>query len=224
MATGQFLNVISLIELNTKKTALITERNSGGLEVPFSFVLKQETSLKRRNHYAEVTYLLTSRSAMKRRKPRKPLAEYRPDLALQWHPTRNGQLTPMDVGTGTKRKVWWKCPEGDDHEWEALISSRASGRGCPFCAGYGVSYTNSLAETYPRGCCRMAFPQRMAHLLHGILFTGRTKEYSGNVPKGEDHEWEAVIVSRTRLGSGLSHSVEAWLLQRITTLQMHIQN
>ncbi len=138
---------------------------------------------------------------MKRRKPRKPLAEYRPDLALQWHPTRNGQLTPMDVGTGTKRKVWWKCPEGDDHEWEALISSRASGRGCPFCAGYGVSYTNSLAETYPEVAAEW-HPTKNGSLTPRDIVHGSDKRVFWKCPKGEDHEWEAVIVSRTRLGSG----------------------
>jgi len=34
VATGQFLNVISLIELNTKKTALITERILEALKYP----------------------------------------------------------------------------------------------------------------------------------------------------------------------------------------------
>ena len=62
------------------------------------------------------------------------LAHNNPELASEWHPTRNGNLTPYDVMTGTNRKVWWlgKC----GHEWEAVISSRAlNNAGCPYCSG-----------------------------------------------------------------------------------------
>jgi hypothetical protein len=45
-------------------------------------------------------------------------------LAKQWHPTKNGKLTPSDVGAGSTKKVWWKCNKGDDHEWVASIVNR----------------------------------------------------------------------------------------------------
>ena len=51
--------------------------------------------------------------------PKKPLAVTHPELAKQWHPTLNGDLTPFDVIPGTSKKVWWKCEKGDDYEWEA---------------------------------------------------------------------------------------------------------
>ncbi len=41
-------------------------------------------------------------------------------------------LSPFDVGVGTHKKVWWKCPKGEDHEWKASIVSRID-RNCPFC-------------------------------------------------------------------------------------------
>ena len=56
-----------------------------------------------------------------------------PILAKEWHPTKNGKLTPRDVTLGFKRKVWWICEKG--HEWEAMIFSRNRGRGCPYCSG-----------------------------------------------------------------------------------------
>jgi len=56
-----------------------------------------------------------------------------PDLARQWHPTKNGKLTPKIFGAGAHKKVWWKCPKGDDHEWPATIVNRNRGKGCPFC-------------------------------------------------------------------------------------------
>ena len=54
-----------------------------------------------------------------------------PKLAKEWHPTKNGKLTPKDVKCGSRNKVWWQCNKG--HEWEAKISSRNSGTGCPYC-------------------------------------------------------------------------------------------
>ena len=54
------------------------------------------------------------------------------NLAKEWHPTKNGTLSPFDVGLGTHKKVWWKCSKGEDHEWKASIVSRID-RNCPFC-------------------------------------------------------------------------------------------
>ena len=65
---------------------------------------------------------------------KKSLAETHPDIAKQWHPIKNYELTVFDVTPGSNKKVWWKCPKGDDHEWKALINNRNKGRGCPFCS------------------------------------------------------------------------------------------
>jgi hypothetical protein len=73
------------------------------------------------------------------RKPKKgqSLAEKYPEVAAQWHPTKNGELTALDVSSGSNKKVWWKCNVGDDHEWSAIIYSRAiNGNKCPICSGF----------------------------------------------------------------------------------------
>lgn len=57
-------------------------------------------------------------------------------LARQWHPTRNGELTPQHVTSGSKKRVWWLCNEG--HEWKAAVYSRTT-RGCRKCALRGTS-------------------------------------------------------------------------------------
>lgn len=55
----------------------------------------------------------------------------KPDLIMEWHPTRNEDLRPKDVTPGSGKKVWWLCREG--HEWQAAIYSRSRGSGCPHC-------------------------------------------------------------------------------------------
>lgn len=61
------------------------------------------------------------------------LATRNPRVAHQWHPKRNGALTPRDVMSAVGRSVWWLCPVG--HEWKAIVGNRTGkGSGCPVCS------------------------------------------------------------------------------------------
>ena len=60
------------------------------------------------------------------------LQSVNPTLASEWHPTKNGVLTPNMVSYGSGKKVWWRCKLG--HEWQAYINHRSNGIGCPICA------------------------------------------------------------------------------------------
>ena len=42
----------------------------------------------------------------------KSLAYRFPELSKEWHPTKNGDLTPYDVTVGSHKKVWWICSKG----------------------------------------------------------------------------------------------------------------
>lgn len=59
------------------------------------------------------------------------LASKDPDLAAEWHPTKNGELTAEDVTVCSGKKVWWLCK--NKHEFYATIDGRRAGRGCPYC-------------------------------------------------------------------------------------------
>src|SRR5205814_6225140 len=65
------------------------------------------------------------------------LADLRPEIAAEWHPTRNDRLRPEDFKAGSNRKVWWQCNEG--HEWRAMVVSRATGRRRPECLLHATS-------------------------------------------------------------------------------------
>ena len=60
------------------------------------------------------------------------LATVHPELAAEWHPEKNGELTPYDVSPSSGKKIWWKCKNG--HEFYAQICNRSAGRGCPKCS------------------------------------------------------------------------------------------
>jgi hypothetical protein len=62
-----------------------------------------------------------------------------PKLAKEWHPKKNGMLTPRDVTKGSMKKVWWKCAEG--HEWQTTVNSRYIVKKCKRYY-LGISYVN----------------------------------------------------------------------------------
>lgn len=71
-----------------------------------------------------------------------------PEVAAEWHPTKNKTLSPREVPSGTTRKVWWRCEYG--HEWLASVSSRTRGSGCPVCVGKTIiPGENDFASQYP---------------------------------------------------------------------------
>lgn len=51
------------------------------------------------------------------------LAETMPELAKEWHPIKNGDLTPNDITAGKFKPVWWLCPKCG-YEWQASPNNR----------------------------------------------------------------------------------------------------
>lgn len=75
------------------------------------------------------------------------LESQNPTLAKEWDYDRNTS-SPSDVTVASGKKVWWRCSKG--HEWEATISKRSNGRGCPYCSGQKVlKGYNDLATLNP---------------------------------------------------------------------------
>jgi len=76
-----------------------------------------------------------------------------PMLSLEWHPTKNDNLTPQDITSGSNKKVWWLGSCG--HEWQATVTSRSNGRSCAACWKSSInSYmekdlANSLSFYFP---------------------------------------------------------------------------
>lgn len=60
------------------------------------------------------------------------LATTDPNLAKEWHLSKNEGLTPYDVTANSTKKVWWLCPVG--HEYMRSIHQRhATYTNCPVC-------------------------------------------------------------------------------------------
>jgi len=120
-----------------------------------------------------------------------------PDLAKQWHPIKNGDLTPRDVTARTGRKVWWLCEKG--HEWEAKISNRSNGRNCPFCSGKCADAKNCLQIQNP-DIEKQWHPFKNGDLTPSNITSGSRRKVWWQCNKG--HEWESRVADRVRRGSG----------------------
>ncbi|HEY3817721.1 MAG TPA: zinc-ribbon domain-containing protein [Polyangiaceae bacterium] len=125
-----------------------------------------------------------------------------PELVAQWHPTKNEGVWPDEVRFGARRRLWWKCAEGPDHEWQVSAHARVGGstRGlsrCPFCLNLRVSVTNSLASRAP-GVAREWHPTRNGALRpRDVPYTSNRKHW-WKCPKEPDHEWRTPTRDRTR--------------------------
>ena len=116
-----------------------------------------------------------------------------PELAKEWHPTLNGDLTPDMVTKGSNKKVWWKCKQG--HEWQAAISSRSNGVGCPYCSNKKVLKGYNDLETTNPELAKEWHPIKNGTLKPEMVTRGNNKKVWWLCRQG--HEWQARINNRT---------------------------
>ena len=145
-----------------------------------------------------------------------------PEIAAQWHPTknrflkprvegsfrlsinrrippeqkgRNRRLRPSDVAYNCSEKVWWQCKRSLEHVWTTDVHRRTvEGLGCPFCHGIYIASDNNLVARYP-AVAKLWHPTRNAPLTPSqvAFFSGRKAWF--RCPKVATHIWEAVISS-----------------------------
>ncbi len=130
----------------------------------------------------------------------KSLAETHPEVAKQWHPTKNRDLTPYDVTRGMSKKVWWKCDKGVDHEWQTSPNKRALvGRGCPICSIQKVVLSNCLSTTH-REIAKEWHPTKNGKLTPDDIGEGSGRKVWWKCDKGDDHEWKTSPSQRNVTG------------------------
>ena len=143
------------------------------------------------------------------------LATLYPNIAVEWHPTKNGNLRPCDVLAKSPKKAWWFLPYDDpiqakhfDFEWEAVIESRVDGSSCPFLSGQAVwPGFNDLQTTNPQLAAEW-HPEKNGEIKPKDITAGSKYkawwQYSYDDPitqKHFDFEWQAAVYSRTSIKS-----------------------
>lgn len=141
------------------------------------------------------------------------LATTHPELAKQWHSTKNGDLLPDQVKAGSNKEAWWQCEKG--HEWQARVAGRRQGNGCPYCSGrLAIQGETDLATTYPE-LAKQWHLSKNGDLLPTQIITGSGKKVWWQCEKG--HEWEASPNTRSK-GSGCPHCAGFYAIRGETDL------
>lgn len=144
------------------------------------------------------------------------LADMCPELALQWHPIKNGDLKPTDVTPCSGKKVWWYLPYDDpntgkhfDFEWEAVIQTRTKGANCPYLTGYKAwPGFNDLATVNPQLASEW-HPTKNGDLTPSDVMPFSNKKVWWYMPyddpatgKHFEFEWQADISNRVLKNQG----------------------
>lgn len=118
-------------------------------------------------------------------------------LMKEYNYEKNKDVDLNSLKPKSHKKIWWKCQKG--HEWEAVISSRSKGHGCPYCnnlkawAGY-----NDLATVNPKLAKEWCY-EKNGDLKPSDVLPGSHKKVWWKCSNG--HEWEKSIGDRN---SGLN--------------------
>lgn len=120
------------------------------------------------------------------------LATTDPFLTKEWDANKNKNISPYEVSRGSNKKVWWKCKNG--HSYDASISNRTSGSGCPYCAGKKVlKGFNDLASTNPWMIKEWDY-EKNVNISPFEVSKGSNKKVWWKCKN--NHSWEATIKSR----------------------------
>lgn len=130
------------------------------------------------------------------------LAARFPDIASEWHPSKNGIQTPFTVTANSKNYAWWQCRKDLTHVFEARIRNRTVRRnGCLYCAGKRVTESNSLAVLRPDIAAEW-HPRLNKNLRADQVSCGSGRKVWWLCKRTGIHEWERSIGHITSRNDG----------------------
>ena len=137
------------------------------------------------------------------------LGTLRPELMIEWDFDKNYFIYPTEVTVMSNKKVWWKCSKCG-HSWQAPISNRTRGPGCPKCRykravesrrGKITRHTkSSFGELFPELLDEWDYRKNHDIADPMTVTRGSAKKVWWKCRKC-GHEWQATINNRSR-GSG----------------------
>ncbi len=124
-----------------------------------------------------------------------------PQIAQEWHPIRNGKLTPDLFIPGSTDIVWWLCPNCGN-EWKSSIVNRTKGHGCNVCATHKRKITKKNTLISKRGSidkewCLLDWDYEKNEYGPEHYTNGSGEKVSWHCHIC-GHRWKATICDRTR--------------------------
>lgn len=115
-----------------------------------------------------------------------------PEMRAQWHPERNGKLTPEKVGPGSRREIWWRDPVCG-HEW--IQSPRERDKRYRFLCPACETKLGSMAAFYPELAEQWA-PENPLTPWHILPLQKLNFTPDWICPQNPQHRWSASNISR----------------------------
>ena len=139
------------------------------------------------------------------------LATTNPELLKEWNYEKNKNVKLENINQGSRKKVWWKCSKG--HEWIAEISSRALGRGCPYCANQKILQGyNDLATTNPELLKEWNYEKNnLLNITPKNVSANSGRKVWWKCLKG--HEWQVRIADKNRYKTSCPYCSNKKILQ-----------
>lgn len=146
-------------------------------------------------------------------------------LALEWHPTKNGNITPYDVLPGSSKKIWWLCDAAKNvcgclHEYEAILNHRTKSggikgpTGCPFCSKPASRFCeHNSFEALHSELAKEWHPTKNGNLKPNMVSRGTDKSVWWLADCG--HEFEMKITERTTQGHGCNLCIHPFKCEKI---------
>lgn len=129
--------------------------------------------------------------------PETSLTTKRPDLASEWHPTLNGNLTPDKVTAKSNKTFWWQCPKSSLHIYQMTADARTKCN-CPFCSGKKVCVDNCLNAKRPDISAEW-HPTLNEPVSPNDITCGTKRKFWWKC--SQNHEWKASPNNRTKFNS-----------------------
>jgi len=141
------------------------------------------------------------RARRQRVEPGESLARLHPAISAEWHPSKNGSLTPADVIPRSTERVFWRCTIDASHVWQIQVISRVRHHGCPFCAGQAATPATCLRALRPE-VAALWHPSRNGRLTPDDVMPGSARMAWWRCDVEPRHVWQAKVMWATKAKTG----------------------
>ena len=124
-------------------------------------------------------------------------------LQQEWDHAANAHLGSIIIAPYSPRKAWWSsgtCKTGQPHKWQATVSSRSQGKGCPHETGRAVCPCNDLAHNHPEVAAEWDWEANEERTPETLTASSNRKAAWRCSLCG--HKWSATVGTRTHGGAG----------------------
>ncbi|KRF59014.1 hypothetical protein ASG97_21350 [Bacillus sp. Soil745] len=143
-----------------------------------------------------------------------------PEIAAEWHPTLNGDVTPNDVLPNSKESVYWMCRNNSEHVWKTNIAYRVNGKTtCIYCAGTRTYFENGFASQYPKLMEEWCYEQNKGINPDDPLLKPMGKVW-WRCKREQNHIWDMPVWYRIR-GEGCPYCAKKRVLPEESFAALH---